>query len=646
MTTVDLLVNHGIPVGWTDALPWLNLTNQQPHGFHTHTRVPGEELDSADSYTGQDDAPVVTNATVVPECRHIHKSNLPADEQPNAEHALILAGEWVYKVFSSAGAFSHDICAWVRAPSDGMLDIGVPVQVHYNPKPGGDGSPGAAVWRLWIDDEPDWWHTFGTGFEDRKWRWGNYFGMRVTAGQVVTLRLQLESRSQAGIDFFTDLEAWEALFAPDNPEDPEAPTPSELPTVDYVVVVNLLPQDATQAEKEYILNLVHESRETILQSADDAARLVVPGLRGSRIKVWGAHRWLGDVSIEDWLSEKGVDTVQLWALPGAVPPPHDPEPDPEPEPDPPGPEPQYALPSANLVGLHMMNPKIGWVEYVTWARPTIHKTVNQLGMLFEAKAAFPEILTVYRRFTPDDGKWVYYPGGPRAGALAWLDGYSRDFEAHAQSEGITVEQVLQRVDVIEEVNEMIGTHDPDLGPSVEFNIAFADAVRARYGYQVSAGMLTIPVGNPGEDELLGLLPAARKAYEGGHYIGYHPYWSANRNQTWLSDHWRELAGRWTVWDDVFRQHGVYPRYYGGEMGAVYADPDWWNMNSGRGWKSCGTFTSYIAQLELWNRLSLAWNAQHGNRFIGGTIFCYTTSGQWSDFDFEPGDLAELAQAMS
>jgi len=311
----------------------------------------------------------------------------------------------------------------------------------------------------------------------------------------------------------------------------------------------------------------------------------------------------------------------------------------------PGDEPQYTLPSSNLVGLHMQNPKTGWVEYVRDARPTIYKSVSQLGMIVEAKQAFPEILTVYRRFTRDDGKWVYYPGGPQAGALAWLDGYSRDFEAQAQSEGITVEQVLSYVDVIEEVNEMIGTYDPDLGPSVEFNIAFADAVRARYGNMVNAGMLTIPVGNPGEDEILGLLPAARKAYEDGHYIGYHPYWTADREVSWLTAHWRELAGRWTVWDEVFRANGVYPRYYGGEMGIVYAPVAWWNMNSGRGWKSCGPFSDYIEDLQVWNRLCLEWNAQHGNRFIGGTIFCYTTSGQWNDFDWEPGDLLELTEAM-
>lgn len=600
--------------------------------------MPGEELDSADSYIGPDDAPVVTNITVVPECVHKHASQLPPNERLGEDNALILAGDYVYNVFAAAGAFSVDVITWILAPAHGTLEIAVPVNTHYNPRPGGDGSPGAALWRLCIDDYSADWNTFQHGFHDRQWT-TDTATLSVTAAQVVTIRLQLESRSEAGIDFFTDLEAWRADFTP---EDPEPPAPSELPQVDYEVVVNLLPQDATQAEKAYVLDLVHKSRETILQSADDAARLVAPGLGNSRVKVWDAHRWPGDVPIYDWLGERGVKNVTMLALPGSEP---EPPPDPVPDPPPSGDEPQYTLPSPNLVGLHMMLPKTGWVEYVARAHPTIYKSVNQLGMICEARAAFPEILTVYRRFTPNDGAFVYYPGGPQAGALAWLDGYSGDFEAHAQSEGITVEQVLASVDVIEEVNEMIGTHDPDLGPSVEFNIAFADAVRVRYGNLVSAGMLTIPVGNPGEDEILGLLPAARKAYEDGHYIGYHPYWSANRNMSWLTAHWLELAGRWTVWDEVFRQHGVYPRYYGGEMGIVYADPDWWNLNSGRGWKSCGPFSDYIEDLRAWNGLSLEWNAEHGNRFVGGTIFCYTTSGQWNDFDWEVGDLVALTEAM-
>jgi hypothetical protein len=62
--------------------------------------------------------------------------------------------------------------------------------------------------------------------------------------------------------------------------------------VDYVVVVNLLPQDATKAEKLRVLDLVHESKQTILQSADDAKRLVQPGKPGSEVVVWAPNRWI------------------------------------------------------------------------------------------------------------------------------------------------------------------------------------------------------------------------------------------------------------------------------------------------------------------------------------------------------------------
>jgi len=68
-----------------------------------------------------------------------------------------------------------------------------------------------------------------------------------------------------------------------------------VPSVDYVVVVNLLPQDATKTEKAFVLDVAHESRQTILQSADDAQRLVKPGKPGSKVVVWDAERRPGDI---------------------------------------------------------------------------------------------------------------------------------------------------------------------------------------------------------------------------------------------------------------------------------------------------------------------------------------------------------------
>ena len=76
------------------------------------------------------------------------------------------------------------------------------------------------------------------------------------------------------------------------------PSPSE-PDTDYVVVVNLLPQDTTKDEKWQVLEAVHDSKQTILQSADDAKRLVLPGLPGSQVVVWEPERWTDDILL--WL---------------------------------------------------------------------------------------------------------------------------------------------------------------------------------------------------------------------------------------------------------------------------------------------------------------------------------------------------------
>lgn len=93
------------------------------------------------------------------------------------------------------------------------------------------------------------------------------------------------------------------------------PDPVPVDEVPYIVVVNLLPQDATKPEKAGVLDLVHESKQTILQSADDAARLVAPGKPGSKVRVWGKERWTGG-DIVQWLLDRGVSVIEELPLPG------------------------------------------------------------------------------------------------------------------------------------------------------------------------------------------------------------------------------------------------------------------------------------------------------------------------------------------
>lgn len=308
-------------------------------------------------------------------------------------------------------------------------------------------------------------------------------------------------------------------------------------------------------------------------------------------------------------------------------------------------EPQFPpLPSNNLIGLHSGYPKAGWVEYHRDARPTLGKFF-ELGQCVDAKRLNPQSLIIYRRHVHNDGEWVNV-ADKRASAEAFLDGYSLHIQTHARNAGMTEAEVLAHVDVIESVNEVIGTNSPQIFAAVEFDDCFGDAVKRRYGDELHAGFLTVAIGNPGEHEVVHLLPAARKAYEDGHYLGYHAYWTGNRlrpSPSYLERHWPYHAGRWQEWDRVFRAHGVYPRYYLGESGIVFARDDaGTNFDSGRGWRSCGPFSYYIEQIGIFNQRLRAWNAQHGNRCIGATLFAYGQWG-WPDFDFEPGDLAELSE---
>lgn len=100
----------------------------------------------------------------------------------------------------------------------------------------------------------------------------------------------------------------------DNPELVEvAPTPPPVEPVPYVVVVNLLPQNTTQAEKTAVVAAVHTSKETVLQSADDAARLVAPGKAGSKVVVYAPERWTDDIVA--WLKARGVLIVETRPMP-------------------------------------------------------------------------------------------------------------------------------------------------------------------------------------------------------------------------------------------------------------------------------------------------------------------------------------------
>ena len=65
------------------------------------------------------------------------------------------------------------------------------------------------------------------------------------------------------------------------------------------------------------------------------------------------------------------------------------------------------------------------------------------------------------------------------------------------------------------------------------------------------------------------------------------------------------------------------------------------MHSGLGWKACGSFENYLAQIDTYNQLLNDWNTKHGNRALGVTLFTVGGWGDWESFRIESGDLLLL-----
>ncbi len=207
--------------------------------------------------------------------------------------------------------------------------------------------------------------------------------------------------------------------------------------------------------------------------------------------------------------------------------------------------------------------------------------------------------------------------------------------------------------MIESINEVVpsgteatGAIHPRIPLAVEFDLHFEELVRQMFGGLVGAGLLTVAVGNPGRHEVGLLKPIAKVCHEHRqNKIAYHAYWPSNRidakvrarEDLALVKTWPYFAGRWAEWDKVFNQHGYYPEYYFGEAGICFAE-DLVSMHWGKGWKSCGSIEDYLFQLNVFDNLIAEWNAAHGNRAHGATIFTYG-GWSWDDFDFNEGDIA-------
>lgn len=276
--------------------------------------------------------------------------------------------------------------------------------------------------------------------------------------------------------------------------------------VNYVVVVNLLPPDATQAEKLFVLEAVHESKQTILQSADDAKRLVQPGMSGSRVVVWDAERWTDDI-----VAYLGVP-VELKRL------------HPTPPPPPPPPPPVTYKRPTSMGGVHISHGgRSGYHDWlVNCGRSVFVKSFMDFGALMEAKTVNPNTVTVIRVLpvgidedTPQ-GNWQWDLSRTRKIAQEWM---SRCYE---------VLDVNDRkwFDYVEVMNEP----DPADAAAMERANAFVLACMEDadlHGYKLAiwawaAGLPRTPLLREGEfDQMERTLETLKYAAEHGHALAVH-----------------------------------------------------------------------------------------------------------------------------
>jgi len=608
-----MLKNGSFEDGWIDV-PAGSTINQEPKYWRLSWKAVGAPLTSIEPDLPGDTESVVQT---VPECVHKLAIQLPPNERPTGADPLIIDGRTVYKVFAAYGAFAARLEATIVAEPGAVVSVTVPVRVHQH----GNGDYGAAYWRAALGATVGDWLTFKRDFDDRTWTRCS-LKARVPESGLMTLSIEFESHTIAGIDFFIDDVRAEVVDEPQPEPNPRRGAPRE----QYHRVYWFIPQHATLDQMRQACELAYPTRGTVGFSADDAG---IGDLDERDVHVL----WFSD---GDW-DRDALDDFFARYYPG-VSVTHEALFDPtEPE----KPPPEQSFYSSNGIGLHLVFAKEGWLEYLRRGRPRLVK-VFSAGDAYRAKRANPDCIVIWRRYVPNDGEWINGAHGPIPDAARkFLGLYFSEAQAAAQAFGISEADLWCHIDVIESINEVIGTFDPETPRAVDFDVEFADLVYL-YMDKTRAGILTIPVGNPHESEVEELLPAAEIAHEQGHYLAPHAYWTANPSHCWLEDKWEWHAGRFAQWDKVFVGHRFYPRYYFGEIGAVYSETGD-DMHSGKGWRSAyGDFDLYIERLARYNELLAKWNAAHGNRALGGTVFTYSGWG-WDDFAWSPDEQERLTR---
>lgn len=610
----NLVKNGSFEDGWIDISNGV-VINQQPNGWTLEWGEPGEPLEHFENLPGDTEDKVRT----VPECVHKLSEQLPPDERPGGSDPLILDGDAVYKVFAAYGAFRAKLETVIEATPGALVRVSIPVRVHQH----GNGDYGAAYWYAKLGDQNTNWLTFKRDFQDRTWLCKE-LEARVPESGKLTLTIKFESHTVAGIDFFID-----DVVADYVEEQPPAPPCEGEAREPYVRIYNVVPADATIERFLEIAKYAWEhEHQTVGGSYDDAG--IGNGLKRKVAVLWDIPENEHEVYIQ-WYEQFYPGTEVVFK--GNT------EPEEPPAPNPP---PGFDNLGHNYCGIHFTAERGEHLaDYLTIAKPNVIKGVICGEVYMLAQQRPPNTRVVWRKVV-NDGYFVQ--GDLKARARELLDIYLRELEVTARAFGVTEDEVLAHIDYLSGLNELISHWSPLTATQVAFEIEFSELVIDELGKRTT--MLAVPVGNPSEnpEDILQLLPAAEFSQDTGCLLDYHAYWMANRYENNLESGWKWYAGRWTEWDKVFNEYGVFPYYFFGEAGIVYSK-DMNSMSSGKGWKSCGDILQYAAQLNRFNELVAEWNATHGNRALGSTVFTWEKSWGWDDFLIAGGDILVLAEKL-
>lgn len=204
------LVNGSFEDGWTDIYsPIDNQLKQQPTGWTLTWLDIGERL--------YDETDPKWVAGGLPEALHKPWWTLPEDERPGGANALILEGDYTYKMFNRGAAFGSELSQVVENLPVGRYRLTVPVQLHWQEKldPGGVGwdhdTAQSGAWVIVNGQKLGRWAN-ALEMGDRQWY---YHVVEFELSETADVEVLLRFKSRYALkDFFTDAVRLEAAGAP------------------------------------------------------------------------------------------------------------------------------------------------------------------------------------------------------------------------------------------------------------------------------------------------------------------------------------------------------------------------------------------------------------------------------------------------